>query len=97
MMAITKSKLTLHEIVLKIQKAEGAPLHKGQKVSPKRMNFWTSYKGGGEVFFNPKNHFIDFGPFSRAFEHEIEKKMQYDFAKMGEAGGQRPVGTFPKI
>ena len=36
-------------------------------------------------------------PYTGLFEHEIpQKKLQHDFLKM-RGGGQRPLGTFPKI
>ena len=40
---------------------------------PKRINFRKSSKGGRGIFFNPKIYLTEFGPFNRAFEHEIDK------------------------
>ena len=47
---------------------------------------------GGQVVFNPKIYISDFGPLKGLLGHEIEKKLQYDFSKMG--GGYKAGWIF---
>ena len=55
-------------------------------------------KGGGAGSFSIQKYVAEFEPLNRAISDVFRKKLHHDFLKMrGGEGGQKTLGTFPKI